>query len=109
MCKMYDKVDSDVTNFVVSQCLGHVSNSAHEEQYICPLCDNRLKETSNENLVVSYAKYPNEVAGANFLKALNQRPEYVCACCHCMLFHKTVQQFNIKDYDMSNDTIKECL
>ena len=26
-----------------------------------------------------------------------------------MLFHKTVQQFNIKDYDMSNETVKECL
>ena len=26
-----------------------------------------------------------------------------------MLFCKTVQQFNIKDYDMSNETVKECL
>ena len=26
-----------------------------------------------------------------------------------MLFHKTVQQFNIKDIDMSNDTVKEYL
>ena len=26
-----------------------------------------------------------------------------------MLFHKNVQQFNIKDYDMSNETVKECL
>ena len=26
-----------------------------------------------------------------------------------MLFHKTVQQFHIKDYDMSNETVKECL
>ena len=108
--KMYNKVDYDVINFVVSQCLGQVSNSAHEEQYICALCDKRLKETSNENPVVSYyAKYPNAVAGANFLKTLNQRPEDVCTCCHCMLFHKTVQQFNIKDYDMSNEIVKECL
>ena len=107
VCKMYNKVDYDITN-VVLQCLGHVSNSAHEEQYICALCDKRLKETSNENPVVPYyAKYPNAVAGANFLKALNQRPEYVCTCCHHMLFHKTVQQFNIKDYGMSNHTVKE--
>ena len=74
------------------------SNSAHEEQYICALCDKRLKETSNENPVLPYyGKYPKAVAGANFLKALNQRPEYVCTCCHHMLFHKTVQQFHIKD------------
>ena len=26
-----------------------------------------------------------------------------------MLFHKTVQQFDIKDYDISNETVKECL
>ena len=26
-----------------------------------------------------------------------------------MLFHKTVQQYNMKDYDISNETVKECL
>ena len=62
--KMYNKVDYIFTNFVVSQCLGHVANSAHEEQYICPLCDKRLKETSNENPVLPYyAKYSKAVAG----------------------------------------------
>ena len=45
---MYNQVDYDFTNFVVLQCLGHVLTSAHEEQYICALCDKRLKETSNE-------------------------------------------------------------
>ena len=64
---------------------------SHEEQYICASCDKRLKVTSNEDAVLPYfAKYPNAVVGANFLKALNQRPEYVCTCCHFMLFHKTV-------------------
>ena len=68
--KMYNKVEYDFTSFVVSQCLGHVSNSGNEEQYICPSCDKRLKETSNENPVLPYyGKYPNAVAGANFLKA----------------------------------------
>ena len=89
--KMYNKVDYDFTNFDVLQHLGHVSNSAHEEQYICTLCNKRLKETSNENPVLPYyTKYPNTVTGATFLKALNQRPEYVCTYCHCMLFHKIV-------------------
>ena len=48
VCKMYSKVDYDFTYFVVSQCLQHVSNSVHEEQYICTSCDKRLKETSDE-------------------------------------------------------------
>ena len=81
-----------------------------KEEDICVLCDKRLKETSNENPILPYfARYPNAVAGANFLKVLNQRLEYVCTCCHHMLFHKTVQQFNITEYDMSDETVKECL
>ena len=110
VCKMYNKLDYDFTNFIVSQSLQHVSNSVHEEQYICSSCDKRLQETSNENPVVPYyAKYPNAVTGAKFLKTLNQRPEYVCICCHHMCFHKTAQQFHIEDYDISNETVKECL
>ena len=70
--KTQNKVDYDFSSFVVSQCLGHVSNSANEEQYICLSCDKRLKETNTENQVLpDYGKYPNAVAEANFLKALN--------------------------------------
>ena len=55
------KVDYDLTNVVVLQCLGHVSNSAHKEQYICASCNKRLKETSNENPVLPYyGKYPKQ-------------------------------------------------
>ena len=79
VCKMYNKVDYYFTNFVVSQCLGHVSNSSNKEQYICTSCGKRLKEASNENPVLPYyGKYPNAVVGTSFLKALHQRPEYVC-------------------------------
>ena len=87
ICKMYNKAGYDFTSFVVSQCLGHVSNPANnEDQYICTSCDKRLKETTNENPVLPYyGKYPCGVAGANFLKAPNQRPEHVCTCCHHML------------------------
>ena len=92
ICKIYNEAGYDFRSFFVSQCLGHVSNPANnEDQYICTSCDKRLKEKSNENPVLPYyGKYPHAVAGANFLKALNQRPEYVCTCCHCMLFCKTV-------------------
>ena len=78
--------------------------------YICASCDKRLKETSNENAVLPYCgKYPHAVAGANFLKALNQWPEDVCTCCHHMLFHKMVQLFHTTHYDMSDETLKEGL
>ena len=65
---------------------------------------------SNENPVLPYyGKYPHAVAGANFLKTLNKRPEYVCTCCHHMLFCKTVQLFHTTQYDMSDETVKQCL
>ena len=110
-CKIYNKAGYDFPNFVVSQCLGYVSHPANNEvQYICTSCDKRLKEASNENPVLPYyGKYPHVVAGANFLKVLNQRPEYMCTCCHHMLFHKAVQLFHTTEYDMSNETVKECL
>ena len=110
-CKVYNKAGYDFTSFDVSQCLGHVSNPANnEDQYICTSCDKSLKETNNENPVLPYyGKYPHAVAGANFLKALKQRPEYVCTCCHCMLFCKTVWLFHPEEYDMSDETVKECL
>ena len=54
----------------LAQCLGHVSNFANKDQYICASCDKRLKETSNENpVLLYYGKYPNAVARANFLKS----------------------------------------
>ena len=43
VCKMYNKVDYDFTNFVVSQCLQHAANSVHEKQYICSSCETILK------------------------------------------------------------------
>ena len=110
LCKMYNKLNYDFTNFVVSLCLQHASHALHDDQYICSSCNKTLKETSDENPVVPfYARYTYIVTGTNFLKALHQRPEYVCTCCHCMLFHKTVQQFHIKDYDITNETVKASL
>ena len=92
ICKIYNKAGYDFRSFVVLQCLGHVSHPANnEDQSICTSCDKRLPETSNEDPVLPYyRKYPHAVAGANFLKALNKRPEYVCTCCHHMLFCKSV-------------------
>ena len=111
ICKIYNKAGYDFRSFVLSQCLRHVSNPTNnEDQYICASYDKRLQETSNETPVLPYyGKYPHAVAGANFLKALNQRPEYVYTCCHCMLFCKTVQLFHTTWYDMRDETVKQCL
>ena len=36
-------------------------------------------------------------------------PQFVCTCCHCILFHKTVKPFNITEYDMNNEIVQKCL
>ena len=56
-----------------------------------------------------HGRYPNVKAGTDFLKSLQEMPQFVCTCCHCMLFNKTVKPFNITEYDMNNDIMQNCL
>ena len=94
ICKMYNKVGYDFTNFVVTRCLQHVSKSANEDQYIFASCDKRLKETSNENPVLPYyGKYPNAEQEQTFrkhlIKDLNMCAHAVTVCyfvklCDCL-------------------------
>ena len=91
ICKIYNKAGYDFRSFVVSQCLGHVSHHANnEDQYICTSCDKRLQETSNENPVLPYyGKYPHAVAGAtswkHWIKDLNMCAHAVIICCFIKL------------------------
>ena len=110
MCQLYMKADYDFSNFVVSRCLPHVRDCEDEQKYICLSCHKRLTETNNDNIVLPYhGRYPNVKAGTNFLKSLQEMPQFVCTCCHRMLFNKTVKPFNIREYDMNNDIIQKCL
>ena len=110
MCQLYTKADYDFSNFVVSQCLPHVRDCEDEQKYICLSCHKRLTETNNDNIMLPYhGRYPNVKAGTNFLKSLQEMPQFVCTCCHRMLFNKTVKPFNIREYDMNNDIIQKCL
>ena len=53
-----------------------------------------------------YGRHPNVKAGASFLKSLQEMPQFVCTCCHCILFHKTVKPFQIREYDMNKKSAK---
>ena len=46
---------------------------------------------------------------ANFMKSLQEKPEYVCTCCHCLLFKNTVKVFHVEKYDLTNSIVKKCL
>ena len=105
--QLYIKADYDFSNFVVSRCLPHVRDCIDEQKYICLSCHKRLTEMNNDNIVLPYhGRYPHVKAGTNFLKSLQEMPKFVCTCCHCMLFSKTVKPFNIREYDMNNDIVQ---
>ena len=78
--------------------------------YICLSCDKALQNTSNENPIVPYhVKNKCVISGANFMKSLQEKPEYVCTCCHHLLFKNTVKVFNVEKYDLTKSTVKKCL
>ena len=97
------------SNFVVSACvLDDVQGG--NQMYICDSCSKTLCKTSVENPIVPVHMKDKIIrAGALFLKALNDRPEFVCTCCHRMLFRKTVRKFKEHDYDFTNDVVRKSL
>ena len=109
-CQLYRKADYDLSNLIVSWCLANVRDCEDKEKYIYLSCHNRLQETNNNSIVFPYyGRCPNVKAGANFLKSLQEMPQFVCTCCHHILSHKTVKPFKIGEYDMNNDIVQKCL
>ena len=87
-----------------------VSDENNDSKYICLSCDKTLQITNNENPVVPYhVKDKCLHAAAKFIRLLLQKPEYVCTCCHRLLFKKTVKDFNIEEYKMTNPIVKKSL
>ena len=108
LCKQYNSSNYDFRNFIVSRCLKCVIDE--HNSYICLSCDKALHNTSNENPIVPYhVKNKCVISGANFMKSLQEKPEYVCTCCHHLLFKNTVKVFNVEKYDLTNSTVKKCL
>ena len=81
-----------------------------KHQTICLSCHTALTTTNNEKPVVQYHIKEGKVRdGANFLKALNEKLEYVCSFCHRLLFCKTFRNFLIDEYDNTNEVVQKCL
>ena len=109
MCKIYQKDEYDFKQFVVLQCLGECISET-DSSCICLSCHTALTTTNIENPVVLYHIKEGKIRdGANFLKALNEKLEYVCTCCHQLLFCKTVRNFLIDEYDNTNEVVQNCL
>ena len=108
--KHYNMDEYDFKQYIVSRCLPDVSHQQDDPKYICLSCDKTLCITDNENPVVPYhVKDKCLIAAAKFMKLLLDKPEYVCTCCHHLLFKKTVKKFNIQEYEISNPIVKKSL
>ena len=109
LCKLYNIDDYDFSQYIVSRSLPDVTDE-ETDVFTCQSCDKTLQKTTNEDPVVPYYITGTCLnAAANFLKCLNEKPEYVCTCCHHLLFQKTVKQFNENHYQMDNNIVKKCL
>ena len=90
MSRLYNMDDFDFSQYIVSQCLPNI-NDEEDDKFICLSCHKNLQETNNEHALVPYhVKNKCVTAAANFLKSLQEKPEYVCTCCHHLLYHKTI-------------------
>ncbi len=49
-----------------------------------------------------------EEAAENFKKKCYELPEYVCTCCHRLLWKQSVLPFKIDKYNSENDVVKQC-
>ena len=107
--KFTKKNEYDFRQCVVLQCPRdciYETGSA----YTCLSCQTTLTKTNIANPIVPYHVKEGKVRdGANFLKALNEKPEYMCTCCHWLLFRKTVGIFLINEYDYTNEIVQKRL
>ena len=98
-----------ISTNTVSRCLPNI-NEDDNDKYICLSCHGRLQKTDYENPIVPHnLKNTCVNAGAKFLKCLQDKPEYVCTCCHHMMFQKSVKVFNISEYRMNEYIVRKSL
>ena len=75
---------------------------------ICKVCHNHLR-AKEPRMPMNAVAQLGQKAGENFLKALQNKPEFVCTCCHHMLFRKMVVVFHENKYDFGNTLVERAL
>ena len=78
------------------------------KEYICKTCHYNLRRNDPKMPQKAIAKIKSRAAD-KFLKACECLPEFVCTCCHRLLFRKTVIVFLESNYDLNNDTVRRAL
>ena len=108
----YRKKSNDEVEYICMNCYSKLKmcklpvNSAYNRENIelmkkCIKMENRKK--NEENILI-------EKAGEKFLRSCKEMPEYICTCCHRVLFRKTVDVFRrdkYKDTGIVKDVLSE--
>ena len=81
---LFKKEKYDFENSMVSKLLLHVSgNSLNEKIYIYKTCHQNLHtRTGGESKIPKVLVPKQHSAAQKFLTAIQQKPEFVCTCCH---------------------------
>ena len=122
-----DKYDfeNDVVRKVLNDQYRHRSDDGNE--YICQNCSKNLKKkvpkvprksAYNIEKMKKYSDHAEKVgkemktkkqilkAGEKFRHSCKQLPEFVCTCCHRMLFLKSMLVFDIEKYELDGHCVR---
>lgn len=103
----YDMADYNVASALDERYRAKVGSV----EFICLQCDKSLLGVGME-----YPKMPRSAAarrcdgpGESFQRAIRQKPEFVCTCCHRWRFSKNVLAYDRTRYNFSNEVVQLAL
>ena len=92
-----------VTAYVYNAQYGHVCILVHvrnsNTQKTCDICRQKdaaahKRRRTEESCAVQSIQNVSQM----FTSAIKEDPDYVCTCCHRLMYHKTVVEFNASKY-----------
>ena len=102
----------DFEDYIVSRALSDgVRVCVGDTEYICYTCKGRLQADKTDFPTMPRNAYARKLVdpGSRFLRAIREKPEFVCTCCHRMLFQRSVIRFDANRYNMVNEIVAETL
>ena len=77
---------------------------------MCKTCHSNLHDKNNrEPTIPRMLLKGKKSAASKFFNAIDNKPQYVCTCCHRWLFKKSVSVFNEKKFDFDNIVVANAL
>ena len=80
-------------------------------EYICTTCHSCLVCTDGVGPMMPRAAVArkSEGPGEEFLRAIREKPEFVCTCCHRWRFYRSVMRFDSSKYNFTKVAVQDAL